>query len=218
MFVPSRWVDKHLMLFCGTCKKASFTSMVHNWDLCSPMASAASRRIWSDAVDTENKSCLVGSSHLYSLATTRDLLCQTPSLITSVGGCCNRKNWHQLRSKTMIHSNLKNCPNTNETLSLGMRAWNETLSPFCPHHWRWAVQVGVTPTWVPMPSSVQQRSYKSQTKIRVASRILSKPIYMGMSILDYSKIHMYSFYYDVLKPKYQDNIKLVYTILILIVM
>ena len=40
---------------------------------------------------------------------------------------------------------------------------------------------------------------------------LNKPIYMGMSILDYSKIHMYSFYYDVLKPKYQDNIKLVYT-------
>ena len=34
---------------------------------------------------------------------------------------------------------------------------------------------------------------------------------MGMSILDYSKIHMYSFYYDVLKPKHQDNIKLVYT-------
>ena len=34
---------------------------------------------------------------------------------------------------------------------------------------------------------------------------------MGMSILDYSKIHVYSFNYDVLKPKYQDNIKLVYT-------
>ena len=29
---------------------------------------------------------------------------------------------------------------------------------------------------------------------------------MGMSILDYSKIHMYSFYYDVLKPKYDDKI------------
>ena len=40
---------------------------------------------------------------------------------------------------------------------------------------------------------------------------LNKPIYMGMSILDYSKIHMYSFYYDVMKPKYKDNIKLVYT-------
>ena len=34
---------------------------------------------------------------------------------------------------------------------------------------------------------------------------------MGMSILDYSKIHMYSFYYDVLKPKYDNKIKLVYT-------
>ena len=40
---------------------------------------------------------------------------------------------------------------------------------------------------------------------------LDKPIYMGMSILDYSKTHMYSFYYDVLKPKYNDDIKLVYT-------
>ena len=40
---------------------------------------------------------------------------------------------------------------------------------------------------------------------------LNKPIYMGMSILDYSKIHMYSFHYDVLKPKYDDKTKLVYT-------
>ena len=30
-------------------------------------------------------------------------------------------------------------------------------------------------------------------------------------ILGYSKTHMYSFYYDVLKPKYDDKIKLVYT-------
>ena len=40
---------------------------------------------------------------------------------------------------------------------------------------------------------------------------LNKPIYMGLSILDYSKVHMYSFYYDVLRPKYQDDIKLIYT-------
>ena len=42
---------------------------------------------------------------------------------------------------------------------------------------------------------------------------LNKPIYMGMSmsILDYSKIHMYSFYYDALKPTYCHKIKLVYT-------
>ena len=32
-----------------------------------------------------------------------------------------------------------------------------------------------------------------------------------MSTLDCSKTHMYSFYYDVLKPKYHDKIKLVYT-------
>ena len=40
---------------------------------------------------------------------------------------------------------------------------------------------------------------------------LDKPIYLGMSILDLSKVHMYSFYYDVLKEKYKDNIKLIYT-------
>ena len=40
---------------------------------------------------------------------------------------------------------------------------------------------------------------------------LDKPMYMGLSILDFSKIHMYSFYYDVLKPKYNDKIKLAYT-------
>ena len=40
---------------------------------------------------------------------------------------------------------------------------------------------------------------------------LNQPIYMGMSILDYSNIHKYSFYYDVLKPKYEDDIKVVYT-------
>ena len=35
---------------------------------------------------------------------------------------------------------------------------------------------------------------------------------MGMTILDLSKQHMYSFfYYDVMKPKYGDNIKIVYT-------
>ena len=40
---------------------------------------------------------------------------------------------------------------------------------------------------------------------------LNKPIYVGMSILDYSKVHMYSFYYDVLKEKYNENVRLIYT-------
>ena len=32
-----------------------------------------------------------------------------------------------------------------------------------------------------------------------------------MGILDLSKQHMYRFYYDVMKPKYGDNIRMVYT-------
>ena len=40
---------------------------------------------------------------------------------------------------------------------------------------------------------------------------LNKPIYVGMAILDLSKLHMYSFFYDVLKPKYGSKIKLAYT-------
>ena len=40
---------------------------------------------------------------------------------------------------------------------------------------------------------------------------LDKPIFIGMSILDLSKQHMYKFYYDVMQPKYGDNIRMVYT-------
>ena len=40
---------------------------------------------------------------------------------------------------------------------------------------------------------------------------LNKPIYLGMTILDLSKMHMYGFYYDVLKAKYENNIRLIYT-------
>ena len=40
---------------------------------------------------------------------------------------------------------------------------------------------------------------------------LNKPIYAGLAILDLSKLHMYEFYYDVLKPKYDKNVKLSYT-------
>ena len=40
---------------------------------------------------------------------------------------------------------------------------------------------------------------------------LDKPIFIGMSILDLSKQHMYKLYYDVMKPKYGDNIRMVYT-------
>ena len=40
--------------------------------------------------------------------------------------------------------------------------------------------------------------------------ILVKPVYLGFSILKISKILMYEFWYDCIKPKYQDNAKLCY--------
>ena len=39
---------------------------------------------------------------------------------------------------------------------------------------------------------------------------MNKPIYLGMSILDISKILMYGFWYNYVKRKYQDKSKLCY--------
>ena len=39
---------------------------------------------------------------------------------------------------------------------------------------------------------------------------MNKPVYFGMSILDISKTLMYEFWYDYLKPKYNDTVKLCY--------
>ena len=39
---------------------------------------------------------------------------------------------------------------------------------------------------------------------------MNKPIYLGLSILEISKILMYEFWYDYIKPKYNDNVKLCY--------
>ena len=39
---------------------------------------------------------------------------------------------------------------------------------------------------------------------------MNKPIYLGLSILEISKILMYEFWFDYMKPKYNDNIKLCY--------
>ena len=40
---------------------------------------------------------------------------------------------------------------------------------------------------------------------------MNKPIYLGLLILGVSKILMYEFWYDYMKPKYSDNVKLCYT-------
>ena len=39
---------------------------------------------------------------------------------------------------------------------------------------------------------------------------MNKPIYLGMSILDISNTLTYEFWYDYIKPKYQDKAKLCY--------
>ena len=39
---------------------------------------------------------------------------------------------------------------------------------------------------------------------------MNKPIFLGLSILEISKILMYEFWYDYMKPKYNDNVRLCY--------
>ena len=39
---------------------------------------------------------------------------------------------------------------------------------------------------------------------------MNKPIYLGLSILEISKTLMYKFWYDYMKPKYDNNVKLCY--------
>ena len=46
----------------------------------------------------------------------------------------------------------------------------------------------------------------NKTKVK-----MNKPIYLVLSILDISKILKYEFWYDYIKPKYNDNLKLCYT-------
>ena len=45
----------------------------------------------------------------------------------------------------------------------------------------------------------------NKTKVK-----MNKPIYLGSSILDISKKLMYEFWYDYMKPKYNDKVKLCY--------
>ena len=39
---------------------------------------------------------------------------------------------------------------------------------------------------------------------------MSKPVYLGMSILNISKMPMYEFWYNYVKPKYKEKAKLCY--------
>ena len=42
-----------------------------------------------------------------------------------------------------------------------------------------------------------------KTKVKI-----NKRVYLGLSILEISKTLMYEFWYDYMKPKYSDNVKL----------
>ena len=44
-------------------------------------------------------------------------------------------------------------------------------------------------------------------KMRRTKVKMNKPIYLGLSILEVSKILIYEFWYDYMKPKYGDNVK-----------
>ena len=47
-------------------------------------------------------------------------------------------------------------------------------------------------------------------EMKKASIKMSKPIYVGLAILSLSKIKMYEYCYDDMKPKYGENIRLCY--------
>lgn len=48
-------------------------------------------------------------------------------------------------------------------------------------------------------------------KMKKKALTLNKPIYAGMAILDLSKLHMYKFHYDYIRPKYGDKAQLLMT-------
>ena len=50
----------------------------------------------------------------------------------------------------------------------------------------------------------------SITEMKKTKVKMNKPIYVGLSILEISKTLMYEFWYDYMKPKYNDNVKLCY--------
>ena len=48
------------------------------------------------------------------------------------------------------------------------------------------------------------------TEMKKAKVKMNKPIYLGLSILEISNILMYEFWYDYMKPKYNNNVRLSY--------
>ena len=64
------------------------------------------------------------------------------------------------------------------------------------------------PNYHPMKLITENLSIIEMKKVKVK---MNKPIYLGLSILEISKIITYEFWYDYMKRKYGDMVKLCYT-------
>ena len=66
---------------------------------------------------------------------------------------------------------------------------------------------------VPDPNHHSARFFKENllaTEMRKTETFMNKPVYLGLSILELSKVVMYGFWYDYVKPKYEEKAKLCY--------
>lgn len=61
------------------------------------------------------------------------------------------------------------------------------------------------------PEKIGGDKYFTLLEMKKNTVKLDKPIYAGFSILDYSKLHMFKFHYEVMKPKYGNKINLLMT-------
>ena len=61
-----------------------------------------------------------------------------------------------------------------------------------------------------MNNAVFTETMENIRKHRNIKVVMNKPVYLGQAILDLSKIVMYEFHYDYMKPKYGENLNLCY--------
>ena len=52
--------------------------------------------------------------------------------------------------------------------------------------------------------------FKLAIEMKKTQILMNKPVYLGLSILELSKILMHEFWYDHVKPKYDEKAKLCY--------
>ena len=67
--------------------------------------------------------------------------------------------------------------------------------------------------YVPEPNYMSSKCFSKgfiAIEMRKTKVLMNKPVYLGQAILDISKTLMYEFYYDYLKSKYGDKVRLCY--------